>query len=471
MFWNPRSVLFAMAAAIFSASECQAQQAPLQRIAFGSCADQSKPQPIWEPIVAARPELFLFIGDTIYADTRDMEVMKKKYAQLAARPGYQKLLKSCPLMAVWDDHDYGANDAGAEYPKKKESQQIFLEFFKEPKDSPRWTRPGIYDARVFGPPDKSVQVILLDTRYFRSPLKKRKGFIRDVGPYLPDTDPKLTMLGDDQWQWLDQQLKVPAKVRLFVSTIQVVAEDHGWEKWMNMPLERDRLYKLIKSTGAGGVVILSGDRHLAELSMMDAGIGYPLYDLTSSGLTQASAQWRFHETNKHRVASMNQGNNFGMVNIDWSKADPLLSLQIRDEAGDVMIQQKLPLSVLQPGFLGTKKGPGEVVRLEDGALLTGEEIKKRLDMKVTIVMKVHGTGASATAGLVFLNSHDRSSDDNFTVVLDSKAQEGLKKAGIDDPQGHFRSQTVVVRGTLSLFRDRPQIMVSEAGQIEVQKKN
>ena len=31
------------------------------KIAFGSCADQKQQHPIWEPIVAEKPDLFLFI--------------------------------------------------------------------------------------------------------------------------------------------------------------------------------------------------------------------------------------------------------------------------------------------------------------------------------------------------------------------------------------------------------------------------
>src|SRR5262249_41922243 len=147
-----------------------------------------------------------------------------------------------------------------------------------------------------------------------------------------------TMLGETQWKWLEEQLKVPAKVRLLVSSIQVVAEDHGHEKWMNLPLERERLYKVLRDSKASGVIVLSGDRHLAELSLMDAGIGYPLYDLTSSGLNQGSKKWRRLETNKHRVATMNQGDNFGMVLIDWEKTAPRIRLQIRDVEGEVTIQ-------------------------------------------------------------------------------------------------------------------------------------
>ena len=144
---------------------------PLSRIAFGSCATQARPQPIWDAVVATRPELTLLLGDNIYGDTLDMDVMRAKYAKLAAMPGFQLLRKTCPILATWDDHDLGANDAGGDYPKKDESQKVFLDFFGDPADSPRRHRPGVYDAKVFGPEGKRVQVIMLDTRYFRSPLK------------------------------------------------------------------------------------------------------------------------------------------------------------------------------------------------------------------------------------------------------------------------------------------------------------
>ena len=116
---------------------------------------------------------------------------------------------------------------------------------------------------------------------------------------------------------------------------------------MNLPRERERLYQLIRSTGANGVIFLSGDRHLAELSMMDGGVGYPLYDLTASGLNNASHAWRPYEVNRHRVGTMNWGDNFGMVTIDWRPADPLISLQIRDLDGDINIQRKIRLSTLR----------------------------------------------------------------------------------------------------------------------------
>jgi len=274
--------------------------------------------------------------------------MKAKYAKLAAIPGFRRLRAATPIFATWDDHDLGVNDGGSDYPKKEESQKVFLDFFGDAADSPRRKRKGVYEARTFGPNGKRVQVVMLDTRYFRSsPLKRKPGPSDDHGPYEANPDTTTTIIGEDQWRWLGEQLRDPAEIRILVSSIQVVAEDHGWEKWMNFPHEWDRLFNLIGDTGAEGVVLLSGDRHLAELSMMDGGVGYPIYDLTSSGLNQASKSWRLYESNRHRVATMNWGDNFGEITIDWDDPDPQISLRIRDVDGDVLIRQKIKLSTIR----------------------------------------------------------------------------------------------------------------------------
>ncbi|MBM3993408.1 MAG: alkaline phosphatase family protein [Planctomycetes bacterium] len=461
-------ILSAAWIAFFLANTASAdEKLVLHRIAFGSCARQDKPQPIWDAVVATKPELFLSLGDNIYGDTEDMAVMKKKYDLLAAIPGWKKLKQTCPILATWDDHDYGVNDGGAEYPRKDDSQQLFLDFFGIPKDSPRRAQKGIYHSEVFGPTDKRVQVIVLDTRYFRSPLKKKAGKVPfGEGPYEPSPDTKATMLGEKQWQWLETQLKVPAKVRILVSSIQLVAQDHGWEKWHNFPHERERLYKLLKDAKASGLVCVSGDRHLAELSMMDAGIGYPLYDLTSSGLTEASQKWRRLETNRHRVATMNWGNNFGLITIDWSKADPLIRLQIRDGDGEVTIQEKLPLSLLQPGAIKSKIVAG-VVRL-NGMVMTPEIVKSLLMKEVTVEMKVVATGATKKGDLIFLNADaDRKSENNFIIVLNKDGQASLAKAGIPLPRTHFEGKAIRVVGLLKIYNDRPEIIVSEASKIQV----
>jgi alkaline phosphatase D len=324
---------------------------PLSRIAFGSCSRENREQPIWRPILATNPQLWIYAGDNIYADTEDPAVMRAKYAQLAAQPGFAALRAWVPILATWDDHDYGQNDAGEENPIRAEAQKEFLDFFAVPGDSPRRQREGIYHSETFGPEGRRTQVILLDTRYHRTtPLERREIDLngRPYRAYVETTTSGATFLGDAQWQWLEEQLRQPAELRLIVSSIQVVSQDHPFEKWANIPAERERLFALIRETGATGVLILSGDRHLGELSVMDAGIGYPLYDLTSSGLTQASRRFRYPEQNRHRHSGMPWGAHFGFIQVDWNREDPIISLQLIDDEGDIRLQEKVALSLLKP---------------------------------------------------------------------------------------------------------------------------
>lgn len=321
----------------------------LSTIAFGSCLHQDRPQPIWDAVLAARPQLFLLIGDSILADTTDLPEKQEAYARQTAQPGFQALLATCTVWATWDDHDYGFNDAGADYPVREGSQKLFLNAFAEPAESPRRQRPGIYDAHIVGPPGRRVQIILLDTRYFRSPLTRRAERPDGEGPYEAGTNRDDTLLGADQWMWLRQQLRAPADLRIIASSIQVIADEHGWEKWANFPFERKLLFNMISDTEAEGVLFVSGDRHLAELSMADTReVGYPLYDLTSSSLSLPMDE-PLIEPNRHRIGNAFFGANFGLISIDWAAADPVITLQIRDGDGFVPVRQEVKLSALKVG--------------------------------------------------------------------------------------------------------------------------
>jgi alkaline phosphatase D len=455
--------------AVVPATRGQEPTRPLTRIAFGSCADQDKPLPIFDTIAAAKPELLLLIGDNIYADLErgrkvTPEVIKEKYDVLARLPGFQKLKAACPILATWDDHDFGKNDAGAEWAIKDESQKLFLDFWGVPTTDPRRTQKGVYSSAIIGPPGKRVQVILLDTRYHRSPLKRaaKPNPGERVPPYVPNSDPGVTVLGAEQWTWLEGELKKPAEVRLLVSSIQVIADEHGYEKWANFPRERDRLYALIRSTGANGVVILSGDRHLAEVSLdPKAAVGYPLYDVTSSGLNQASKGWRAPERNSHRVAGMPYGDNFGMVLIDWNGDDPRLTLQVRDEDGDVACGVKVRLSTL--------RGTGAAVAAERPKLpegvLTPAEAAKKVGEKVTVQYAVASAGGQVNT---YLNSEkDFRSKDNFAVVLTPKGRTGKWEKAT---AATFVGQTVRATGTVRLNRDAPQLEVTDEKQLEIVEK-
>ena len=436
---------------------------PLTRIAFGSCADQDRPLPIFDTIAAAKPELLLMIGDNIYADLPKgrkvtPEVIREKYDTLAKLPGFRRLKAACPILATWDDHDYGKNDGGADWALKDQSQKLFLDFWGVAAGDPRRAQKGVYHSTTVGPPGKRVQVILLDTRYFRSPLKRAPKPLpgERVPPYVPNTDPGATVLGAGQWKWLEGELRKPAEVRLLVSSIQVIADEHPYEKWSNFPKERDRLFALIRDTGAGGVVILSGDRHLAEVSLDPrAAVGYPLYDVTSSGLNQGAKEWRPPERNAHRVASMPYGDNFGVVLIDWSGDDPRLTLQVRDEDGDVTCGVKVRLSTLRAA------AAAERPKLPEGVLSPAEAARK-VGQKVTVQYVVASVGGTTN---LYLNSEKNyQNKDNFAVVLGPKLQTGKwERAAAQKVVG----QTVRATGTVKLYKDAPQLEVADEKQIEI----
>ena len=303
-------------------------QRPIERIAFGSCGHQIGEQFIWNSVIAMNPELWIWLGDNIYGDTKDMEVLRRKYQQLGDNYNYQLLKEKCPIIATWDDHDYGVNDGGKEYPKRAESQKVFLEFFEEPSGSSRWKQEGVYSSYEYGFDDKQVKVILLDQRYHRDE---------------PDTDGDV--LGEAQWTWLEEQFRnSTAKVVLVGASFQFVSNQHPFETWGHFPTARERMLKLIKETGVKGVIFLSGDRHFAEISKLERDdLPYPIYDYMCSGLTHANNL--MIEKNPHRMRGKTYYHrNFGMILFDWENQS--VTLQNRKVNQKVSFEHSIPFSEL-----------------------------------------------------------------------------------------------------------------------------
>lgn len=331
----------------------------VSRIAFGSCAKQWEPQPIWDSVAAAEPDLFLFIGDAIYGDwhgdkpfTPTAESLRADWAKLGAQPRFRALRNCVPMLATWDNHDYGSHDGGAGFPLKETARTELLDFFGEPDDSERRRTPGIYTERTLGPEDRRVQLIMLDTKWFRSDFVKdprsaaeRQAIVK-VGKYVPNKGDTATILGEEQWRWLEEQLRRPADVRLIVSSTQVVADQKGMDEWGVFPRERERLFRLIQETGAKGVLLISGNVHFAELSVWNDG-SYPLYDLTSSGMTHVNPTYAAAQ-NSHRITGPFVEHNFGLLEIDWqAKPWPMLTLSALGEDGRAGFTNEISLGELQ----------------------------------------------------------------------------------------------------------------------------
>lgn len=303
-------------------------------IAFGSCNKLDKPQNMWEAVNANNPNLWVWLGDIIYADTNDMRALAKMYKQLKNEPGYKKMREKTQVIGIYDDHDYGANDAGKSFPHKKQSKRILLDFMDVPQKAAVRRREGAYVSYTFGKAPQTVKVIVLDTRYFRDtllpdPSKKKR--------YLPNKEGDV--LGDAQWKWLENELKnSKANLNILCSSVQVLADEHGYEKWGNFPVARKRLLSLIAQTKPKNLLIISGDRHMAEISKMDIqGLPYPLYDFTSSGLTHIRSGTS--EPNHYRVGEMIVKRNFGLLKIQWNNDKPVVTMQIRGLQNELFGQE------------------------------------------------------------------------------------------------------------------------------------
>jgi alkaline phosphatase D len=327
----------------------QSGAAPMT-IAFGSCGYQDHPQPILAQAAARRPDLFVFLGDNIYGDTYDMDTLRAKYARLGAKPEFQALWDSATVLATWDDHDYGWNDSGRHYPYKNESKAIFLEFWRVPEDDPRREREGIYGVHYLHRDGRSLQVILLDLRTFRDDLRPYRGELVEKEAffyqldYWPYDTPDSTLMGEAQWRWLEEQLRQPADVRVVATGTQFGITYNGYEAWANFPHEQRRFIDLIKKTRAEGLIFISGDVHYAEISRLNAEGCYPLYDITSSGITST---WDFATPNGNRLDGPVMENNFGLLEIDWNQPDPLIHCKVYDVNKQLRIHRQVRLSELQ----------------------------------------------------------------------------------------------------------------------------
>ena len=323
-------------ALVFAAWVAGAEE-PVSRIGFGSCYKPEKSTPLWSKVAEFDPQVWLWLGDNVYADVIDGKYIKKDLPKNAFEQAYEKLGKSegvatlqklsrDHILATWDDHDYGRNEEGKNWDRKRDAKEAFVKFWGGKEES-----DGVYSSRDFGPEGQRVRVILLDTRFNRD-----------------DPGPSGDILGSRQWKWLEEELKRPgARLVVIGSSIQVLPEQHRFEKWANFPKAKERLWKTLKDAGSQGVIFVSGDRHHAEISRLGENpLGYPLYDVTSSGLTERSSVR--DEVNDLRVGEVFPESNFGVIQIDWAQADPAIRLEIRDGEGKVVREAAFPLSQLAP---------------------------------------------------------------------------------------------------------------------------
>ena len=301
-------------------------------IAFGSCDNQRLKNELWKSIDENHPVAWIWGGDDVYSDTEDMKELKANYDIQKNDSDYLQFIANKQILGTWDDHDYGLNDGGEEYPYKRASQQLLLDFLGTAKDAPERFRDGVYNSRVINFDGNKVKIIVLDTRFFRTAVTKS---VNSKKRLQPNPYGQGTILGAAQWKWLEEELNSSdAQFNVIVSSIQLVSDQHGFECWGNFPHEIDKLEKMLVASKAKGTFIISGDRHIATFSSKKvAKLNYPLVDFTSSGLTHVYSSFSGEE-NPHLVGKVVAEKNFGLLQFDF--ANNRVIMQIRGQENKVL---------------------------------------------------------------------------------------------------------------------------------------
>lgn len=324
----------------------------LKRICFGSCSSQHvNNHDIFRYIRAQNPDLYIAAGDNVYGDffaiiPGSEDYMINAYRNQWARKQLKDLYDNVETLATWDDHDFGQNDGVVDNTAKHYAKRLLFDYFKVPADHPRRFNPSgeIYAVQEYGDADHKVQVLLLDLRWAHTPYKVG-GPAGALSGYDTIMNPNARMMSDEQWAWLKTQFEKPAKLRFIVTSLQFSASYNGGEAWTVLPLEQQRMIDLIKTTRANGVVFLSGDVHFGDANVMKPAGCYPLYDLTSSGLTHREEK-PYNSTNRiPEIRNAYNNLNFGQIDIDWSANN--VTLIVNDNKAQAKIKKTIPFSELQ----------------------------------------------------------------------------------------------------------------------------
>jgi len=290
------------------------------RIAFGSCARvQLYPeQPVFEAIAAMEPDLFLWLGDNIYADSDSETAFSAMYSRQRNVASLVPFLRSVPQLAIWDDHDFGYNDSDRHNPAKAMTHRLFGRWWANPSAGTADT-PGVFFRHSFGP----VDIFMLDGRYYRDPSEQPDG-------------PGKTMLGSAQKAWLKRELMASrAPFKILASGTGWSMAERGGDSWASYVHERNEILDFIRDNRVGGCFGISGDVHQGEVNCVpwsEHG-GYDFYDLVSSGLAQYLSPKFIDQDPEVRLRQpWVRSANFGLLEFSFD-SEPRVELSIRDVSG------------------------------------------------------------------------------------------------------------------------------------------
>ena len=314
------------------------------RVAFGSCSKLSMYDSgrIYKAMVREHPDMAIFVGDNSYfivgdgsdahfgttgpkGDWNTIEGMIHRHLITRNHPDLRNLFRRIPNYAVWDDHDYGPNNADRTFPLKEEALLAFRRMWANP-DYGTPTTPGIFSTFRHGP----VLVFLMDDRYHKYSPQRHK-----------DTTPEEGHIwGPEQVDWLlDGLLHSDAPVKLVANGTQVLSRSESGESHYNEAIDEiERVLSFVEEHRIGGIVFLTGDRHYSEALQQKQPAGALIAECTSSPLQQNQKVGPF-DRNPHdnRLWSM-IGNNFGLVTVDLQgPSTGTITFETRNESNQICV--------------------------------------------------------------------------------------------------------------------------------------
>ncbi len=318
---------------------------PPFRVALGSCTYINEPaydrpgRPfgntygIFDVIADQQPDLMLWLGDNVYLREPDQGSRSgylHRYTHTRSTPELQRLLRSTKHYAIWDDHDFGPNDADGSWVHSAMAREVFELFWANPTTGV----PGAENTIATAFEHNDVHFFLLDNRTHRV-----TGDMRTATP---------AMFGEGQLDWLIRALKYSrAPFKLVATGGQVLNSAAVYENFATIPGEREELLRRIDEEGITGVVFLTGDRHFTELSEIILKDGRSIHDLTVSPLT--SGTFPPKEENEHRVEGTVVGTqNFALLDFAGKRYERVMTIRVFNAQGDLQWERALPEPVRKP---------------------------------------------------------------------------------------------------------------------------
>lgn len=306
---------------------------PRPRFAICSCMDDARHTPeIWQDLVEQKPDMIFFVGDSTYVDTgggRDTGAtrMWRRFSEARATLEIYFGRKLIPVFATWDDHDFGLNDSGAEYPFVKESQENFLRFFAmDPNYCSALTRgPGVSSSLTIG----SQQFLFMDDRSWRIV----KGSHERYGHW-----------GQMQEAWALDRLMVNEGMNWMLNGTQFFPQMVFKESFSgDHPVQFDNFARALRKLNRR-VAFISGDVHFSEVSQIETEmLGYPTYELTSSSMHSYKMPGLPEIVNNpRRIAAVGEHN---YLLVQSTEAGPGCRITVESRSAGGRIHFKLNLEV------------------------------------------------------------------------------------------------------------------------------